>query len=296
MPKTIAVFTKNRLNPAYAAARLGADRVAKRFGVRTVHYVPEKPDDAGEQIALIDAALRERPDAAMLVPVHPTAVNASIRNIVASGVPLIGFLNRFTEKGLVSYVGCDDYALASRIAEYLAERLAGRGRIVIMEGASHSVTSAERVRGFRDTLERFPNVSIVATICGDYLRAPAKRAAEQLLASQVEFDAVIAANDDMALGMIEALERAGRAMPIVGVNAIPEAIAAIGAGKLLATADFNAMSMSAIATEAAIRHMNGERVPAEIILPAQVVDRANCSQWDSAFEQRALPRWEDAVR
>jgi ribose transport system substrate-binding protein len=100
----------------------------------------------------------------------------------------------------------------------------------------------------------------------------------------------------MALGMIEALERGGRKIPIVGVNAIPEAVTAIKAGKLLATADFNAMSMSAIATEAAIRHMNGERVPAEIILPAQVVDHTNCTQWDTPFEERALPRWEDTTR
>ncbi|HEV7803774.1 MAG TPA: sugar ABC transporter substrate-binding protein, partial [Burkholderiales bacterium] len=52
---TLAVFTKNRSNPAYAAARLGANRTAQRLGARTVHYVPVKPDDVDEQIALIDA-------------------------------------------------------------------------------------------------------------------------------------------------------------------------------------------------------------------------------------------------
>ena len=44
---TIAVFTKNRLNPAYHAARLGADRVAARMGAVTVHYVPQQPDNVG---------------------------------------------------------------------------------------------------------------------------------------------------------------------------------------------------------------------------------------------------------
>src|SRR5258706_13700804 len=96
-PPLIAVFTKNRTNPAYAAARLGADRTAQRLGARTVHYVPQKPDDANEQIALIDAALAQRPDAMVLVPVHPTAINDSIRRINAAGVPIIGFINRFTE-------------------------------------------------------------------------------------------------------------------------------------------------------------------------------------------------------
>src|SRR3954466_3218515 len=94
---TIAVFTKNRTNPAYAAARLGADRAAQRLGARTVHYVPAKPDDAQQQVALIDEALAARPDAVVLVPVHPTAINAAIRKIHAARVPIVGCINRYTE-------------------------------------------------------------------------------------------------------------------------------------------------------------------------------------------------------
>ena len=66
MPPRIAVFTKNRTNPAYEAARLGADRVAERFGATTTHYVPDVPDDVPQQIALIGRAIAERPDAAVL--------------------------------------------------------------------------------------------------------------------------------------------------------------------------------------------------------------------------------------
>jgi len=72
---TIAVFTKNRLNPAYHAARLGADRVAARMGAATVHYVPQQPDNVGEQRALIDAALAARPAAFVFVPVHGTHIS-----------------------------------------------------------------------------------------------------------------------------------------------------------------------------------------------------------------------------
>ena len=68
MPR-IAVFTKNRTNPAYEAARLGADRVAARLGATTVHYVPEQPDNVVEQIALIGRAIAERPDAVVFTPV-----------------------------------------------------------------------------------------------------------------------------------------------------------------------------------------------------------------------------------
>jgi ribose transport system substrate-binding protein len=99
----------------------------------------------------------------------------------------------------------------------------------------------------------------------------------------------------MALAMLEVLDAAGRTSVVTGVNAVPDAIIAIKMGRLLATADFDAMKMGCVATEAAIRHVRGERVPAEIILPVQVVDSANCAQWDKPFEERACPRWADVV-
>lgn len=295
-PYVIAVFTKNRSNPAYAAARLGADRSARRLGARTVHYVPQKPDDVDEQIALIDAALAQRPDAMVLVPVHPTAINEAIRKINAAGVPIIGFINPFSAGGALAYVGSEDYPLAFRIATYLCEHLKARGNVVIVEGPRESVTSLERVRGFRDALRNFPQVRLVESIGGDYLRDATVRAGGALVKSGLQFDAILAANDVMALGMLEVLDAAARASVVVGVNAVPDAITAIKAGKLLATADFDAMKMGCLATEAAIRHLRGEALPREIMLPVQIVDRTNCGQWDKPFEERECPRWEDVVK
>jgi ribose transport system substrate-binding protein len=289
----LAVFTKNRTNPAYAAARLGADRTARALGVETRHYVPEKPDDVEEQIALIDTALRERPDAFVLVPVHPTAVNGAIRRIVAAGVPLVGYLNRYTEAGPLSFVGSDDYALGVRIASYLFEHLKGRGDVLVVEGPRESVTSLDRVRGFRDAQKNFPDIRLVATICGEYQRTDTIEAARAFLASGVHFDAVLAANDVMALAMIEVFDAGGRESVVVGVNAVPDAIEAIKQGKLLATIDFDALKIAGVATEAAIRHLRGEAVPREITLPVRIVDRSNYTEWDKPFETRPLVRWEE---
>ena len=60
---TIAVFTKNRLNPAYALARAAAERTATRLGARVIQYVPEKPDNVEQQIELIGVAITSAPPA-----------------------------------------------------------------------------------------------------------------------------------------------------------------------------------------------------------------------------------------
>ena len=79
---------------------------------------------------------------------------------------------------------------------------------------------------------------------------------------------------------------------MLGFPAQPRA--AIKSGKLLATASFDAMKMACLAAEAAVRYLNGESVPREILLPVEIVDRTNYAAWDMPFEARALPAW-DAI-
>ncbi|MGH6693302.1 MAG: sugar ABC transporter substrate-binding protein, partial [Gammaproteobacteria bacterium] len=294
-PPVIAVFTKNRTNPAYTAARLGADRVAARMRARIAHYVPDKPDNLAEQKALVERAIAARPDAAVFVPVHATAMNDSVRRLGAAGIPTVNYLNRLAAGRFVTYVGSNDYQLARDIAAYLFRHIGGEGEVVILEGVPAAVTSQERMRGYRDAVREFPGVHIAASRAADYQRETARRVTAELLGELPRVDGMLCANDVMALGAIEALEAAGRSVPLVGVNAIPEAVTAIKHGTLLATVDFDAMHISSIATEAAIRHLRGERLPAEIILPVRIVDATNYEPWDRPLEERVCPRWEDVV-
>jgi ribose transport system substrate-binding protein len=158
----------------------------------------------------------------------------------------------------------------------------------MVSGPEDSASSAPRVRGFRDAARAFPEIRLAGPCVGFFDRAKAR---EAVAAWRGRFDAILAANDAMALGALDA----GRNAIAAGVNAIPEAIKAIQDGRMLATADFDAMSLAALATECAIRHLRGEQVPQRIDLPVQVVDRANCNRWDLPFEQRPLRTLEDVT-
>jgi len=293
---TLAVFTKNRTNDAYAAARLGAERAAARFGARVVHYVPQRPDDIEEQIALVGQALTARPDAVLFVPVHDTAMNGSVRKLNDAGIPVVNLLNRLTTGRFVTFVGSDDYRIGHDIAVRLFRHLGGKGDIVVLEGVPGAVTSRDRVRGFHDALTQWPGIRVAASRAANYQQETARRVVAELLPGLPRLDGILSANDVMSLGAIEALEAAGRSAAIVGVNALPQAITAIKRGKLLATADFDALKIACIAAEAAIRHLRGQPVPKDIELPVQIVDAANCQPWDRPLEERECPRWEDVVK
>lgn len=291
----IAVLTKNRINPAYAAARSGADAVAAELGVRIAHYVPDQPDDPEEQAQLIEQAMQDSADAIVAAPVLAPRVGAALRRASAAGMPLFGFVSSVPEVMWVSFVGSDDRRLAKALALRLFREMSGQGDVIVIDGSTESQTGLDRARGFNDALHSSNGIRVVTRCNGQYRRDTARTECAALLAQKPSVDAVLAANDMMALGAVDALRAARRTALVAGVNAIPEAIAAIKDGTMIATADFNAMQLAATAVECAIRHLRGERMPAGIQLPVRIVDRDNVQLWDLPFEKRPRMRWDEVL-
>jgi ribose transport system substrate-binding protein len=292
----IAVFTKNRSNPAYEAARIGAERAATRLGADIEHYVPEIADDPDQQIALVTKALKSRPDAFVFTAVHLTRLEPSLDAIKAAGIPIFSFIGRLTTGRAITHVGATDYQLATDVANRLFDHLGSQGKVAIIEGPPSTATNVSRLRGYVDTAAQRPGIEIVARCSGANLRVPGQEAFAEVLRQHPHIDGVLAANDDMAIGALAAMDAAGRHSAIVGVNAIPEAIAAIREGRMLATADFNAMLLCHLATECAIRHLRGDPVPADIELSAAIVDSSNYSAWDRPYLEQPLRTLDEVCR
>jgi ribose transport system substrate-binding protein len=292
----LVALTKNKKNPAYIGARLGADRVAARHGCVLTHAVPDTPDDIDEQHALLRAAHAERPDAVLIVPAHATALNATLESMQADGIRVFSFVGRPEGITPTCHVGSDDRALARGIADYLLDRLAPNAAVAMIDGHPDSITTPPRIAGFRDALRSRTGVTAAGSRCGYYLRDGGYAAMSELLADSPKIDGVLAANDFMALGALDAMRESGRKLPIVGINATPEGVAAIKSTDLFASASFDAMKMACLATEAAVRALAGESVPGEIILPVEIVDRTNFAAWDLPYAERALPDWRAYIK
>src|SRR5262249_164133 len=145
---TIAVFTKNRLNPAYDAARAAADRVAAEAGARTIHYVPETPDDVGEQKALVAQALAAGVSAVVFNPTADRAMRADLGRSAPAGLPVAIFTNRM-EGPALTFVGSDDIATGHAVGKALIGGLGGKGRLVALDGTPSARTARDRAEGLR---------------------------------------------------------------------------------------------------------------------------------------------------
>ncbi len=292
---TITVFTKNSTNPAYEAFRIAADQIARTAGARIVHLVPKKPDNVDEQKAMVEQVLKDKPDAVIFIPVDDVAMIDSVKQLNAAKIPIILVSNPLPGQ-FVTFVGADDFEIGYREAKYLFEHLGGKGKIVVIEGTPAAPTNRERVRGYQRAFSEFPGIQVLGSGVGNYQQPDAKRVTEKFLKEHAQIDAVLSANDSMALGALEALKEAGRSSIVIGINGILPAIKQIEAGTMLASVDFNMFKIGCTATRAAVRYLKKEPVPEKIMLPAEIIDKSNYKAWLVPVDQRACPEWGEVVR
>jgi ribose transport system substrate-binding protein len=296
-PPTIAFFVKNVTNPFWKACRIGAEKAGKEFGVTIETVAPTKPDNIEEQTRLVEDWIVKRPDAFVFVPVDYKALVPSIQKVNKAGIPVIGYVNRMTDVDLVSYVGSDDETLQYELCKYLFKSMNGKGKIIHIDGVPAAITAQNRKKGFERAVKETPGIEVLASQPGNYRRLPAVQVFENLMQRFPVIDAIVCANDDMAVGIAEALIAAGRGgqARVVGIDGIPDATAAIAAGKMFATADFSGHDQAYLAVTAAVRHLRKQPVPKDVSLPVVIIDKSNVQTFMRTPEERAVPSWDKSI-
>jgi ribose transport system substrate-binding protein len=288
--ETIAIFTKNLTNPYFQAVRIGTETAAKSLNAKVIQYVPTKPDSIPEQLSQVDDVIVKKPNAVVFIPVDNKAMVPAVEKMNAAGIPVTNITDRSAGGAVVSYVGADDYQLGLFTARALLKAIGGKGNVVIIEGVKGSLTNTDRVRGFNDALKENPNVKLLASQPGNYQRLQALQVMENLMQSHPSIDGVLAANDAMGVGALEALAGANRKAQVIGINGTKEAIDLIKAGKMLASGDFNGFVQGCLGVEIAVRNLRKQSTPKELILKPVVIDKTNYQPYETPVEQRACPK------
>ena len=292
----IAVFTKNQTNPFFQVVRLGADSAAKQMGAVVTHYVPTKPDSIPEQLSQVDDVVIKKPNAIVFTPVDYKAMGAGVQKMNAAGIPVVNITDRSESGKFVAFVGASDYELGLVTARHLYKTMGGKGNVVILDGVKGSVVSADRARGFADAQKEFPQIKVLASQPGNFQRLQGLQVMENLMQTHPQIDGVVAANDAMAAGAIEALEGANRKALVVGINGTKEAVDAIKAGKMLASGDYNGFLQGCVGVMVAVRELRKLPVPKEVVFKASVIDSSNYQAADVPADKRSCPKWEDAIK
>lgn len=294
--ETIAVFTKNQTNPYFQTVRQAAEKAAKEHNAKVIQYVPTKPDSIPEQMSQVEDVIVKKPDAALFIPVDYKALVPGVEKLNAAGIPVVNITDRIAGGQTAAYVGADDYNIALATGRALIAAIGRKGNIVILEGVKGTLTNSDRVRGFQDALKETPEVKLLSSQPANYQRLQALQVMENLMQSFPQIDGVLAANDAMAVGAIEALEGANRKAQVTGINGTKEALDLIKSGKLLASGDFNGFIQGCVGVEIALRAVRKQPHPKEIVLKPVVIDKSNYQPYETPIEQRPCPKADDVAK
>jgi ribose transport system substrate-binding protein len=176
------------------------------------------------------------------------------------------------------------------MGEYFAEKLNGEGKIVIIEGTSGASTSIDRIVGIHSVIDDYPGIEVLASTTAQYNRQQGMQVMEDLLTRFPVIDAALCVNDAMALGAKEAVLDARRDVMIGGIDAIPEALAAIESGEMECTVDSNGYGQAYVAVELLIKYLlEGEMPPEETKIgtgEAYAISADNLAEFKAMKESR----------
>ncbi|HEX8267492.1 MAG TPA: ABC transporter substrate-binding protein [Pyrinomonadaceae bacterium] len=183
----------------------------------------------------------------------------------------------------VTFIGSNFIQQGERVGEWLAKETNGKAGIVELQGTAGSSVANDRAKGFRNVIEKYPDMKILASQPANFTRAEGQKVMENLIqAHGKNITAVYTHNDEMALGAIQALKAAGmnpgEDVKVVSIDGQKSALEAIIAGDLNITVESNPR-FGPIAFDTYERFLRGEQLPPKIILEDKFYDAGNAAQF-----------------
>ncbi|MDT6993996.1 sugar ABC transporter substrate-binding protein [Burkholderia cenocepacia] len=277
---TIGV-TMNRFNDTFAALlRNSMKQEGASKGANVVFE--DAQQDIGRQISQIQNFIAQKADA-IVVALVDTQVSPKITKMVTSaGIPLVYVNLMPSDRTLpqkVAFVGSKEADAGRLEMEEICHLLGGKGNVVILMGDLAHQATRERTQSAEDVTSSpaCKGIKVVSKQSAQWSRTAAQDLTSNWLSSGTQFNAVVANNDEMALGAIQALKAARRlnGTAVAGVDATQDALTAMKAGDLKVTVFQDAAGQGRGAIDTALRLVHGDKVPSINYLPFQLVTPAN---------------------
>jgi ribose transport system substrate-binding protein len=289
---TIAFVPKALNSPFWAAMESAAEREAEALGVHLVSLAADRETDVERQYQIIENLIQQGVDAILLSPSGSKELVPAIRKANDAGVPVLLLDTRIDQAvaesvgaEVLSYIGSDNFEGGAVAGRYLSTILGGSGEVIIIEGISGHETADQRRLGFLRGIEDSPGIRVVASQTANWERALAYNVAENLLQAHPEVDAIFAANDEMALGALEAVAAAQRLenVSIIGFDAIPDALENIRTGRLLGSVAQFPGEMGRLGVMYPTVFLRvGTMPPREVLTKVELIDLENLQTFEGA--------------
>ncbi|RPD93072.1 sugar ABC transporter substrate-binding protein [Candidatus Pantoea deserta] len=245
-------------------------------------------NEVGTQLNQIQNFAASSLQAIIVNPVDSTAVQSISDEAHEAEIPLV-YVNR--EPANINmlpenqaFVGSSEIEGGTLQGKEVCRLLNGKGNVLIMQGDLAQQSAVLRTQAVEDVFKKAPcdGIKVVDKQIAKWTRTGGNNLMTNWLSTNLKFDAVVANNDEMALGAIQALHASNRDMKTVvvaGIDATVDALNAMKAGDLDVTVFQDATAQGREALVTAMKLVKGEKVPKRVLIPYQLVTPANMNQF-----------------
>jgi ribose transport system substrate-binding protein len=278
-----AAFSNAGLQATWCAqGKQAAEYWGKLFNVEVTWFDGQL--DAVKQRAAIDNMASQQWDFVAIQAFGIGTLTAPVNKMIDAGVPVMDMDTLIAPLDTINvhtFLAPDNEFMGASVTQALVNKLGGKGKIIMTQGALGHTGAQGRAKGFKSVIEKFPGMEVLDEQPADWDVTKVARIWETLLTKHPQIDAAFFHNDDMALAAHNVMKAKGReGILIGGVDAMPPAIAAVQDGRMFATVRNPSCRIhggSVIAGVAAVVHgtKTGEGIPKHIITDGPVVTKEN---------------------
>lgn len=289
----VAAVVKGLDNPFFQTMQAGIEAGASAGGSEvTIQAATSITDTAGQADKLTGLAGQDY-GCFIINPITGTNLIQGIAQLSAKGVPIVNIDSPIDAEAataadakIATYIGTDNTAAGKLGGEEMAKQLPEGGDVALIGGISGDVTSGARLEGFQAGLPA--NITVVQTVAADWDRQTALTRATDIMTAQPDLKGFFAANDDMGLGIAQAIANAGKTgqIKVISVDGNKDAFEAVKAGGISAVVAQYPYVIGEMGMQACEAAIAGRTLPEKVDAPVQVVTSANV---DAALSSAPQP-------
>lgn len=234
--------------------------------------------DVTEQVGLVEQMVAQGVQAIVIAPADSKALVPALKRARDAGILVVNIDNKLDAETLrqadlqVAFVGPDNREGARRVGEAVAAKLRAGDEVAVIEGVSTAFNGQQRTAGFLDAMKS-SGLHVVSTQSGQWEMDKANGIAAAILTEHPGLKAILCGNDSMALGVVAAVQAAGRtgSVLVAGFDDIAAIRPMIADGRLVATADQHADRLATFGIEDALKVLKGNGTVADQTTPVDLV-------------------------
>jgi len=276
-------FTVYDMSSFITLGKHGVEQVAKKNNVDLLWVSAN--EDVNTQISQIQQFINRKVDAIVIAPVNSSTLGPQVAAAKAAGIPVI--ITNFNVPpavldNAVSYVGPDDVKAGEQEAQHVIDAMGGSGSVVVMQGVIGQSAELDRTKGINNVLARNPKVKLLAIQPGNWMRTKAYSLTQDWYSRYgADLKGIIAENDDMAVGAVQALRERGLVgkVAVSGIDGIKDGMRGVRDGSMVETNLQNGALELGMALQVAVNHLQGKAVPKLVMLDMPQIVKDNVAHY-----------------